>query len=134
MNTYFCLLSFFFPSNKNTPLLPLSGESEVFFFLSSVRGFNQYFSTSLRQDCAHHPAPFPIRLSYPPGHYECFGSGHLIQVGPIRILWNFFFLSSSMGKNVSLCCEKTESNYMIQSCWFSAHYLEKLELMRGKKR
>lgn len=106
MNTVLLSTQFlsFSPSNKNTPLLALGGESEASFVLSSVRVFNQYFSTSLPQDCAHYPAPYPIRLSYQPGHYECFDSGHLTQAGPIRILlWNFF---SSMGEIFSFVVRK----------------------------
>lgn len=69
--------------------------------------------------------PYQIGLSYPPGHCDCFGSGHLTWAGPIKILpWDFFSLSGSMWEYFSLylCCKKAES-----ICWFYvSHQLEKL--------
>lgn len=94
------------PCKKNIPLLAFGGESEAsFFFLHSNPGFSVTVLLHLLASglC---PLPSPLsnqnRRSYPLGHCDWFGSEHLTQAGPIRILFRVFFPNSMGGTFVCL--------------------------------
>lgn len=93
MNAVLLCTQLLFPSGKYPTFSLWWGKRDFFFFsFHSDPGFSvtvllHLFASGL---CPL-PSPYLIRGSYPLRHYDCFGSGHLTQAGPIRILfWDLF--------------------------------------------
>lgn len=118
MNAVLLCTQLLFPSEKY-PTFSLWWGKRGFFFFSfhSDPGFSvSVLLHLLASGLCPLPSPYLIRGSYPLGHCDCFGSGHLTQAGPIRILFWDLFPNSTGEEHLSvfLCWKKAENK------WFGA--------------